>query len=55
MFGIVTFTISKNNQNYLPIVIIVAGVAVLAGGIVSGVRAVGRYNRLKEQEAGWAQ
>ncbi len=47
--------ITQTKSMVLPIVIIVAGVAVLAGGIVIGVRAVGRYNRLKEQEAGWAQ
>lgn len=47
--------ITQSKSMIVPIIIAAAGLAVLAGGIVSGVRAVGRYNRLKEQEAGWAQ
>ena len=38
----------------LPIVIIVGGLAALIGGIISGLNAVKRYNKMKEQEKGWA-
>ena len=36
------------------IVIIVAGVASLTGGIISGVNAVKRNKKMKEQERSWA-
>ena len=37
----------------LPIAIILAGIAALTGGIVSGVNAVKRYQKMKDQEKGW--
>ena len=37
----------------LSIAIILAGIAALTGGIVSGVNAVKRYQKMKDQEKGW--
>lgn len=37
----------------LPIIIIVAGIASLVGGIISAVKAIKRYKDMKEQEKGW--
>ena len=39
----------------LPIVMIVGGVAAFAGGIVSGVNAIKRHKKMKEQEKEWAK
>ena len=47
--------ITQTKSMVLPVVIIVAGVAVLAAGIFSAVKALGRYKRMKEQEAAWQQ
>ena len=38
----------------LPIVMLVAGIAVLIGGIVSIIRAMKKHQAMKEQEKGWA-
>ena len=38
----------------LPIVFIVAGIASLIGGIMSGLNAIKRYKKMKEQERSWA-
>ena len=46
----VTMTISM----ILPIAIIVAGIAALVGGIISGVNSFKKYKKMKEQEKGWA-
>ena len=37
----------------LPIVIIIAGLASLTGGVISAVNAVKRYKKMKEQERSW--
>lgn len=37
----------------LPIVMIVAGIAALIGGVMSGVNAIKKYRRMKVQEEGW--
>ena len=46
----ITMTISM----VLPIVIIVAGIAALVGGIMSGLNSLKKYKKMKEQEKGWA-
>ena len=38
----------------VPILIMAGGIAMLAGGIVSAVNAVKRYNKMKAQEEEWA-
>ena len=45
----VTMTISL----ILPIAIIVAGIAALVGGIISGVNSMKKYKKMNEQEKGW--
>ena len=45
--------ITQTKSLVLPIVIIVAGIASLVGGIMSGVNAIKRYKKMKEQERGW--
>ena len=46
--------ITQTKSLILPLVMIAAGAAALAGGIVSGVHAVKRYSRMKKQEKEWA-
>jgi len=46
--------ITQTKSLIVPIIIIVVGIAGLAGGIVSGANAVKRYQRMKEQEKEWA-
>lgn len=46
--------ITQTKSMILPIVIIAVGVAALVGGIVSGMNAIKRYKKMKEQEKGWA-
>ena len=46
--------ITQTTSLVLPLVILAAGVAALAGGIVSIVNTAKRYNRMKEQEREWA-
>lgn len=45
----VTMTISL----ILPIALIVAGIAALVGGIISGVNSMKKYKKMNEQEKGW--
>ena len=46
--------ITQTKSLILPIVIIVAGIASLVGGIISAVNAVKRHKKMKEQERSWA-
>lgn len=46
--------ITQTKSLILPIVIIVAGIASLAGGIISAVNAVKCHKKMKEQERSWA-
>lgn len=46
--------ITQSKSLILPIVIIVAGIASLVGGIISAVYAVKRHKKMKEQERSWA-
>ena len=46
--------ITQTKSLILPLVLIVAGLAAFIGGIVSGVNAIKKYNKMKEQEKGWA-
>ena len=46
--------ITQTTSLILPAVMIAAGVAALAVGIVSGVRAIKRYNKMKQQEEEWS-
>ena len=45
--------ITQSKSLILPIVIILGGIGALAGGIISAVRAVKRYKKMREQEKGW--
>ena len=45
--------ITQTKSKILPIVIAVAGLASLIGGIVSGSNAIKKYKKMKEQERGW--
>ena len=45
--------ITQTKSLILPIVIIVAGVAALVGGIISGINAIKRYKKMKKEEEGW--
>ena len=46
--------ITQSKSLILPIVIIVAGIAAFAGGIISAAKAVKRHKKMKEQERNWA-
>ena len=46
--------ITQSKSLILPIVLIVAGIASLVGGIISGLNAIKRYKKMKEQERSWA-
>ena len=46
--------ITQTKSIILPIVIIVAGIASFAGGIISAVNAVKRHTKMKEQERKWS-
>ena len=46
--------ITQTKSLILPIALVVAGLAAIVGGIVSGVNAIKRHNKMKEQEKGWA-
>ena len=46
--------VTQTKSLIIPLVIIAAGAAALAGGTVSAVNAVKRYNKMKEQEKEWA-
>ena len=45
--------ITQSKSLILPIVIIALGVASLAGGIMSSVKTIKKYKRMREQEEGW--
>ena len=46
--------ITQTKSIILPIVIIVAGITSLTGGIISAVNAVKRHKKMKDQERRWA-
>ena len=46
--------ITQTKSLILPTVIIVAGIATFAGGIISAANAVKRHKKMKEQERSWA-
>ena len=46
--------ITQTKSLILPIVIIVAGITSLTGGIISAINAVKRHKNMKEQERSWA-
>ena len=46
--------ITQTKSLILPIIIFVAGIASLTGGIISAVNAVKRNKKMKEQERSWA-
>ncbi|MBR0152978.1 MAG: DUF3592 domain-containing protein [Lachnospiraceae bacterium] len=46
--------ITQSKSLIIPIAIIAAGIAALVGGIVSGVNAIKRYQRMQEQEKEWS-
>ena len=46
--------ITQTKSIILPIVIIVAGITSLTGGIISAINAVKRHKNMKEQERSWA-
>lgn len=45
--------ITQTKSLIIPLVIIAAGIGACVGGIVSGVNAIRRYNRMKAQEREW--
>ena len=45
--------ITQTKSIILPICLVIAGVASLAGGIISAVNAIKRHNKMKEQERSW--
>jgi hypothetical protein len=45
--------ITQTKSLIIPIVIVVAGIISLVGGIMSGLNAIKRYKKMKEQERGW--
>ena len=47
--------ITQTNSLILPIVLIAGGVGAFVGGIVSGVNAIKRHKKMKEQEKEWAK
>ena len=46
--------ITQSKSFILPIVIIVAGITSLTGGMISAINAVKRHKNMKEQERSWA-
>ena len=46
--------ITQITSTMLPIILIIGGIAALIGGVMSGLNAIKRYKKLKEQEKGWA-
>ena len=46
--------ITQSNSLILPIILTVGGLATFVGGIVSGVNAIKKHKKMKEQEKGWA-
>ena len=48
-----TTQITQTKTLILPIVLIASGIVILIGGIISGINAIKRYNKMKIQEKGW--
>lgn len=48
------YKITQIKSMVLPIGIIAAGVACFVGGIISGLNAIKKYKKMKEQERSWA-
>ena len=46
--------ITQTKSPVIPIVLIVGGIAALAGGIISGINAVKKIKKMKDQEKEWA-
>lgn len=46
--------ITQINNPVIPLIIIAAGIAALAGGIISSINAVKRMKKMKDQEKEWA-
>ena len=46
--------ITQTKSLVIPLIIIAAGIAALAGGIVSGIHTIKRYQKMKEQEKEWS-
>ena len=46
--------ITQTKSLILPIVIIIAGIVSFIGGIMSGLSAIKKYQKMKEQERSWA-
>ena len=46
--------ITQTKSLVIPLIIIAAGIAAIAGGIVSGINAIKRYQKMKEQEREWS-
>lgn len=47
--------ITQTKSMLIPLAIIIVGIATLAGGIVSAVNAVKKYNKMRNQEREWAK
>ena len=47
--------ITQTKSLILPIILTVGGIAALVGGIISGVNAIKRHKKMKEQEKEWAK
>lgn len=47
-------SITQTKSLIIPIAIIAAGIAALIGGIASGVNAIKKYKKMKQQEKEWA-
>lgn len=46
--------ITQTKSPVIPIIMLAGGVAAIVGGIISGINAVKRYNKMQEQEKEWA-
>ncbi len=46
--------VTQTKSPLVPIILIAAGIAALAGGIISGINAVKKYKKMKDQEKEWA-
>ena len=46
--------VTQTKSPLVPIILIAAGIAALVGGIISGINAVKKYKKMKDQEKEWA-
>lgn len=46
--------ITQTKSLLLPIAIILGGIVAFVSGIISGIKSIKRYKKMKEQEKGWA-